>query len=62
MKSLELPANPDQLILAADGDTAGLSAAQDLGERAARRGWEVILMQAPEGNDWNDILMEQQNA
>jgi len=62
IKSLELPAKPDQLILAADGDAVGLSAAKELGARAARIGWDVTLMQAPDGKDWNDILMEQYNG
>lgn len=61
MKSLVLPQKPDQLIIAADGDTAGLEAANDLGERAARAGWQVILMAAPDGKDWNDVLMEGSN-
>jgi phage/plasmid primase-like uncharacterized protein len=61
MKSLVLPQRPDQLIIAADGDTAGLEAANDLGERAARAGWQVILMAAPDGKDWNDVLVEGSN-
>ena len=59
IKSLHLPKQPEQLILAADGDSIGLQAATDLGERAARCGWDVTLMQAPAGKDWNDVLMEQ---
>jgi hypothetical protein len=59
VKSLELPKIADRLIIAADGDTVGVSAAEELGERAARLGWEVTLMKAPDGKDWNDILMEQ---
>ena len=61
VKSLELPKIADRLIIAADGDAVGVSAGTDLGERAARHGWDVTLMQAPEGKDWNDILMEQSN-
>lgn len=58
MKSLELPRTPDQLIIAADGDASGLQAANDLGARAARAGWDVTLMAAPDGQDWNDVLVE----
>ena len=61
MKSLVLPQRPDQLIIAADGETAGLEAANDLGKKAARAGWQVILMAAPDGKDWNDVLMEGSN-
>ena len=59
--SLELPKQPSQLIIAADGDQAGLSAANALGQRAAGAGWNVLLMPAPEGRDWNDVLMEECN-
>ena len=59
IKSLELPKIADRLIIAADGDTVGVSAATELGERAAQVGWDVTLMKAPDGKDWNDILMEQ---
>jgi len=61
VKSLELPQTADQLVVAADGDPVGLAAAEELGQRAARLGWDVTLMQAPDGKDWNDILMEQRN-
>ncbi|NEU35298.1 virulence-associated protein E, partial [bacterium LRH843] len=49
IKALQLSKQPDQLILAADGDSVGLQAATDLGERAVRYGWDVTLMQAPAG-------------
>ena len=61
VKSLELPQTADQLVIAADGDPVGLAAAEELGQRAARFGWDVTLMQAPEDKDWNDMLMEQRN-
>lgn len=59
IKSLELPQTADQLVIAADGDVVGVAAAKELGERAARVGWDITLMKAPDGKDWNDILMEQ---
>lgn len=61
IKSLDLPKAADRLVLAADGDAVGLAAAEELGQRAAGLGWNVTLMQAPEGKDWNDILVEQRN-
>lgn len=61
MKSLILPSQTDQLIIAADGDKPGLEAANALGDRAARLGWDVLLLAAPDGQDWNDVLMEALN-
>ena len=34
----------------------GREAAHTLAERAYAAGWEVSLLQAPEGRDWNDML------
>lgn len=45
-----------RLVIAADGDPAGLRAAQDLAERASRR-CECVVMPAPAGADWNDVAM-----
>lgn len=56
MKSLTLPAAPGLLTIAADGDNAGRSAGNALGERAVALGWTVSLLLAPEGRDFNDIL------
>lgn len=56
MKALRLPENPGQLIIAADGDPVGLSAAEALAERAHGLGWQVSLLPAPRGCDWNDVL------
>lgn len=55
---LRLPAGiPHKLTIAPDGDTAGLEAAHKLAERASALGWTVSLLPAPDGRDWNDILM-----
>ena len=62
MKSLELPQRAGELFIAADGDAAGSKAAEALGTRAARQGWVVKILTAPEGRDWNDVLMERTNA
>ncbi|WP_218014198.1 DUF7146 domain-containing protein [Rubellimicrobium roseum] len=57
MRSLRLPVTPGQLTIASDGDAAGHAAAQALAERAHALGWRVDLLPAPEGRDWNDILI-----
>ncbi len=58
MRALRLPAAPDRLTIAVDGDRPGREAAHILAERAHKLGWTVSLLQAPEGKDWNDILRE----
>lgn len=59
MKSLRLPDNPGVLKIASDGDAAGQAAACQLGFRASALGWQVSLLPAPEGQDWNDVLCMQ---
>ena len=56
MAGLSLPDVPGDLIVAPDGDMAGLKAAHILAERAAALGWDVAFLPAPEGLDWNDVL------
>lgn len=56
MKRLLLPSRPGQLLIATDGDEAGRTAGNALGERADALGWKVSLLPAPEGRDWNDVL------
>lgn len=56
MRALRLPERAGRLLIAPDGDDAGRAAARDLAERANARGWEVSIMAAPEGRDWNDVL------
>lgn len=64
MKSLILPSIPGELIVATDSDDAGAGrmAGNDLAERAAARGWAVSILSAPEGKDWNDVLMQKGGA
>ena len=57
MQRLSLPHRAGQLTIASDGDTAGREAANALAARADALGWRVTLMPAPEGLDWNDVLM-----
>jgi hypothetical protein len=58
MRTLRLPEEPGELIVAADRDDsgAGMAAAEALAERAQGLGWKVGLWPAPEGKDWNDVL------
>ncbi|MCV2864592.1 toprim domain-containing protein [Defluviimonas sp. WL0075] len=53
---LRLPRRPGRLIVASDGDNAGRGAGNKLAFRAAALGWDVSLLPAPEGSDWNDFL------
>ena len=56
IRGLRLPSQPGRLTIAPDGDTAGREAANTLAERAHALGWQVSLLSAPAGRDWNDIL------
>ncbi len=56
MRGLILPKDPHRLTIAADGEKAGRDASLALAERANSLGWEVSLLPAPNGHDWNDIL------
>ncbi|MCW3784345.1 DUF7146 domain-containing protein [Defluviimonas salinarum] len=56
MKALRLPERPGRLIVATDGDEAGESAGRVLAGAAHARGWQVSLLPAPQGLDWNDVL------
>lgn len=58
MGGLGLPSGkPHRLIVGTDGDAPGRGAGFKLAERARAEGWEVSLLSAPEGRDWNDVLM-----
>ncbi|MBR9864880.1 MAG: hypothetical protein GYB24_15690 [Rhodobacteraceae bacterium] len=56
MRGLKLPPDPDRLTIAPDGDKAGREAANILADRVHALGWQVSLLPAPDGYDWNDIL------
>lgn len=62
MKALALPSAPGALIVATDSDDggAGWAAGNALAERAAASGWKVSMLPAPKGQDWNDVLMQQE--
>lgn len=54
---LRLPPRAGRLTIANDGDAPGLAAAHKLALRADALGWSVSMLPAPDGRDWNDILM-----
>ncbi|MEW2914993.1 toprim domain-containing protein [Leisingera sp. JC11] len=58
MKALHLPDNPGELLIATDSDDAGAGtvAGNILAHSAYTLGWNVWLMPAPDGMDWNDAL------
>lgn len=57
MAALVLPSKPHRLTIATDGDEAGQHAGQKLAARAHALGWCVSILSAPNGKDWNDILI-----
>ena len=56
LRALSLPPQPRRLVIAADGDAPGIEAANALGDRAYCLGWDVYVLPAPDGQDWNDVL------
>ena len=56
IRGLRLPLRPGRLTIAPDGDEPGRAAAHALAERAHALGWQVSLLPAPDGRDWNDVL------
>ena len=56
IKALHLPPDPAKLIIATDGDEPGRDAGNALATRATAYGWNVSLLPAPDGRDWNDVL------
>ncbi|OQP87571.1 hypothetical protein BTR14_03095 [Rhizobium rhizosphaerae] len=57
MKRLALPAVPGSLLIATDGDEPGRAAGNVLAESATVAGWSVSILPAPNGRDFNDILL-----
>lgn len=51
------PGAPAALVIASDGDSPGRAAGHALATRASALGWSVTLFPAPDGRDWNDVLM-----
>ena len=62
IRGLNLSLTASRLTIAPDGDKPGREAANALAERAHALGWQVSLLPAPDGRDWNDILTKKGEA
>jgi hypothetical protein len=62
IRGLHLSPTTSRLTIAPDGDAPGREAANALAERAHALGWQVSLLPAPDGQDWNDILTKKGEA
>jgi hypothetical protein len=56
MKAVHLLPDPHRLTIATDGDDPGHIASDVLATRATALGWNVSILPAPDGKDWNDVL------
>jgi hypothetical protein len=56
LRSLELPAAITEVIILADGDEPGETAARHAARQWAREGRSVRIARAPAGQDFNDVL------
>lgn len=45
-----------EIIICADGDSAGQKSADKLAERLHKAGYGVCLAPSPQGQDFNDVL------
>ncbi|GAA5101303.1 toprim domain-containing protein, partial [Bartonella acomydis] len=59
MMRVNLPRTKGRLTIAMDGDDAGRKAGFNLAAHAYRQGFEVFIMQAPKGTDFNNLLLSQ---
>ena len=57
MSKLKLPEDRGQLMIFADGDKTGMTAAYELGQRASLKGWNANTLIPPNDQDWNDELI-----
>jgi hypothetical protein len=57
LPTLELPENVREVIVLADGDAAGEAAAHKAAVRWNREGRRVRVAHAPQGKDFNDMLL-----
>ena len=55
-KTVELPENIKQVILAPDGDDAGQAVIREIANRLAGQGRDVRAAKLPPGKDWVDML------
>ncbi len=56
LKAVMVPDNVREVVILADGDDAGESAAQEAAERFLTQGREVRIARPPTGKDFNDLL------
>jgi hypothetical protein len=56
LRGLHLPAHPERITIAVDGDAPGRAAGHALAERAHALGWQVSILDPGTGVDFNDIL------
>jgi phage/plasmid primase-like uncharacterized protein len=57
-RNLILPASVKEILIAADHDPKGLSAANEAAEQWSREGYKVkVIVPEKHGQDWNDVLM-----
>ena len=57
LRTVELPPEVRHVIIAADGDDAGMNAARAARQRLVAEGRVVEIAYAPPGKDFNDLLM-----
>jgi putative DNA primase/helicase len=57
LRTLELPAAVGDVVVLADGDDAGETAARDCACRWKREGRRVRIARPPHGMDFNDMLV-----
>jgi putative DNA primase/helicase len=57
LRALDLPRGVRNVVVLADGDDPGESAAQDCGRRWSREGRRVRVARPPRGKDFNDLLI-----
>ncbi len=58
IKNIVLPDEVHEVVIAADGDGPGRTAARALAARLVCEGRIARIMQAPDKKDWNDVLRE----
>jgi DNA primase len=58
LRTLDLPDAVRNVIVLADGDEPGESAASDCAWRWKREGRHVRIARPPQGMDFNDLLMD----
>lgn len=58
LKAVALPPEVETIIIAADGDEQGITAAEEAASRFVREGRTAKIAKPPMGMDWNDVLVK----